>query len=521
MSLRPENATTETRAGAILDFCERCVRDELPDLVDEETDGPFMTACVQKFGKDLTYLTNQAAAQTKASFYRALRSADSLRVVPIHTASKEGKRLKTFHCDVCGTKEHNCGYAIDLAGLNHKPDVWFGDPQNVAGEWARFINEYTKRFKDNQVTAGGDDDDDVEFQPAEMLDCDQGRYYVGNTCLRKSKLVFLCSTLLQETMYKFHHGLNGMDDDKLESPEWLLVDDDRIKEFIDMKTELELCIANEKRAVPDVEIDDLFWEMVDHGRDIDAAKSNQELYEVVRSRTRKTLARFENEDGIVHDDRDDDDDGDDDGDDDQYEPGSLMPTDDEGYTESEDEDAPRRKQTRGTKRIVVLDEEEEEDDDDNEAPRAPKRQKANTRTNRSSRRSSRIAGTPAPEPPVFKAAQSNAMGKRPVVPRAPPPVSNAATTTSLSAGNSSVADAAQARREVFGSVPQPPSRPSRIATAMRIPSADGTPGPLGSRRAALLQLMDVQRELVRGEQDELAAKLSRAILTFQELLDLV
>lgn len=506
---RPENATTETRAGAILDFCERCVRDELPtDMTDEETDGPFMTACVKKFGKDLTYLTNQAAAQTKASFYRALRSADSMRVVPINTASKEGKRLKTFHCDVCGTKEHNCGYAIDLAGVNHKPDLWFGDPKNIPNEWARFMKEYTKRFKDNQVAAG----DDIEFQPVEMLDCDQGRYYVGNTCLRKSKLVFLCSTLLQETMYQFHHGVSGMDDDELKSPELLLVDDDRIKKFIDMKQTLELCIANEKRSVPDIDQDEIFWEMIDNGRDITAAKQNQELYEVVRTRTRRTLAGFENDGGIAHDNDRDDDDGDDG--DDQYEPNSLMPTDDEDYAESEDEDAPRRKQTRPGKRLIVL---EEEEDNDDEAPREPKRQKAATST----RRSSRIAGTPASEPPVSDTAQSNAMGKRPMVPRvsSPPPVTSA--TTSLSAGNSSVADAAQARREVFGSMPQPPPRPSRIATAMRIPSVDGTQGLLGSRRAALLGMMDVQQQLVRDEQDELAAKLSRAILTFQELLDLV
>ena len=54
---------------------------------------------------------------------------------------------------------------------------------------------------------------------------------------------------------------------------------------------------------------------------------------------------------------------------------------------------------------------------------------------------------------------------------------------------------------------------------MRIPNADGTPGPLGSRNASLLGLMDVQALLTREGRHADAAKLTRAILTFQELLE--
>ena len=55
---------------------------------------------------------------------------------------------------------------------------------------------------------------------------------------------------------------------------------------------------------------------------------------------------------------------------------------------------------------------------------------------------------------------------------------------------------------------------------MRIPSADGAPGPLGSRNAALLGLMDVQALLTREARHADASKLTRAILTFQELLEI-
>ena len=84
----PENASSETRASAVLDFCERCVRDELPDLDDEETDGPFMCSCMEKLGKDMRYLTARASAQTTNAFYNALRAADSMRIVPIDPESK-------------------------------------------------------------------------------------------------------------------------------------------------------------------------------------------------------------------------------------------------------------------------------------------------------------------------------------------------------------------------------------------------------------------------------------------------
>ena len=83
-----------------------------------------------------------------------------------------------------------------------------------------------------------------------------------------------------------------------------------------------------------------------------------------------------------------------------------------------------------------------------------------------------------------------------------------------------MADMAAAHRAAYpvGSVPQPQPRAARIAAGLHIPGSDDTPGPLGSRRAALLDLMEVQRELTREQRDELATKLTRAIMTYQELV---
>lgn len=517
----PENASSETRAGAILDFCERCVRDELPELDDEETDGPFMCGCMKKLGKDMKYLTTRASAQTTNAFYNALRSADSMRVVPIDPESKDGKQLKVFHCDVCGTKEHNCRYAIDLAGIGHKPDVWFGEPNKIKGEWDTFIEEYGDRFRENEVAFF----DHSEYQPTGMLKCDQGRYYVGKTCLRKSKLVFLCSTLLQETMYKMYHQVSQVDEVELKKGELLFVSDDEVQEFIDMKQELELCIANEARkTVPDIEQDDDFWDMIDYGREAEAEKTGEDIHDVIRKRTAQTLAAMA--DGSPRDTTEE-------GEDDEEERGSVMASDDGSYQDSnlyeEDDDpdvgfvvdddeaeevpgprVPPRK--RKSARRVIDDESEVEEEEEAPPPTTapkPKRQKASSGP---VRRSGRLSGTPAPAPEK-QAPSSKAAGKRPVAPpptAAPPPA----------AAGSSVADSAAARRQAFGSMPQPPQRVSRIASGLRIPGADGSPGVLGSRRAALLSLMDVQRELTAEKRDVLAAKLTRAIMTYQELMDL-
>ena len=43
---------------------------------------------------------------------------------------------------------------------------------------------------------------------------------------------------------------------------------------------------------------------------------------------------------------------------------------------------------------------------------------------------------------------------------------------------------------------------------------------LGSRRAAMLGLMDVQHELTRHQMDDMATKVSRAVITMQELMHL-
>ena len=156
---------------AVLEMAEAIVRD-LPCSFDRASwVGPLT-----KLQRRLAYLAKAAESSkwTGSGFVRLLRDASAIRMRPLSsTADKELLRASDGKCMICGSAEHQCTWAFDLARIWRR-------------EGARFLDEPLDQNIEHQRNAYGADAS--EFDPE--FDEFHGRFTVGKTCLRKVHLAF-------------------------------------------------------------------------------------------------------------------------------------------------------------------------------------------------------------------------------------------------------------------------------------------------------------------------------------------
>ena len=474
----PQNASLKSRGHAILDLAERIVRKDVNQV--SSCDYQFMTGCAKLFTKDLAYLRRRASAQWTKNFERVLNGAHSMRCRVAELPDKERSRCRKHRCDACGRHEEWNGWTIDLAGDWADPDMWeqarlHNRPEDWTGPWEQFIHKYNEDITGRPM-------------PNELMPCDRGTYYVGETCMNKAKLHFVAATMMTELIYDASFALDNQETplDDLCPDELYTVSDEQILELLERKDALELCIADGRRHdLPDLLVDKKFWEVVDAARmNIEASEA---LEAALRERTRSCLREAESEHCAYDEDPDEFEavDADDGSDDEEADDGAVV-----GPRLSVD------RRPRG--RRVVESDEEQEDEEAGGATTTPiearpPRRNAEERAaplRASKRQRGFAAGTETP--PREVAAE-------------PVQDEEDAIVSSLS-------------RTVC---PRTALTPAEVARNMRIPRADGSGPALASRRSVLLGLVQVQRDLILKREDGLAAQVGSAVVTYQELLDIV
>lgn len=499
----------------------------------DDGDGEFMYKSVSRYAGETAFLGDSAKAQTKNPFYEALDKAYAMRIVKIKARTKGGKRQSFCHCDTCGRDEEHCEYAIDLAGSVTPFLRGMVRYQDFRQRWLEFVNDYDCLFDKDQVPEG-------------LLDQDLGRFYCGKTCLRKSMLCFLASNMLRDKMYDMHAHRkqypNMMHD---------YASDNEVEEFLREHEVMRNAVgsSNKNTTMPEIKTSRAFWELIDEGRMIAAGAEGTAIDAVVRARTYETLGRsginIDSENVCVEIETDEEDENEDEyDDDDSFIDDSELPEngdedmenmEEEKTEEEEVEEVVMNATKNGKRRHRVLDDDSDDEDYHPEpAASRPKRQRREKGAP-PMRRSSRVAGESAPPLLSIKekggtsetsdansalgsrfrtGGTSNAARKRPMAapvdvppPPPPPPAPPAPESPPASA-------------PILARIPTAPVSADRIASALRAPPADGSAPTLTSRKAVVLDLIDMQREATYENNHVVAAKLSRAILTFQELLSL-
>jgi hypothetical protein len=532
------NLREEERFMAVLDYVERERRGALPlNMDDPTTDALVMKEAILRLGSQMAVLRSQAAPKSTPEFLKMINSCHSIRPTWIERETKFRKRQHFYKCDACGRQEEWCGFAIDVAGHNHSAEYYSKTAEYMSVAFNKFIGEYIREIGRANKEPG-------------MLQSDCGRFYIGETCFRKTLLQYQCSTFVQEIFYAVNNAVQNASEEELNTPDLVWATPEQAEEYRDLRDKLVECVANEQERPPIVAGDRVFWNLIDSHREMEAKRLKSTVDDVVRQRSKEVLSAYRCHpvEGGEEEEKEEEEDSD------ESDPVWASPTNSDNEKEEEEEEEillVRRKKmsahggSRRSQSIVIGDSDDEEAEDGQVA--APKRTSKRAGKQPVSKRQKSGGGVEPVRrgmrtrkaPDYLGRSSSNAMEEDDEDDKEEDDDEEVGmddgndgndgyddnhglyVQVDAPQGNTSRADASNApdAPSMPGPrVPQPTA--ASIAKSMRIPSESGVPGPLGSRKNALLDLMDVQRLLVSIGNYTAAAKVSRSILTMLELMEL-
>lgn len=464
----------EDRAYHVLKLCEYAARGLVPDLEDvEDSSMPLLHGCFDALASKLQYLMPRASAQWKPEFEAALSGSHSMRIERIDCDRKTALSGAVGKCMACGRSEHNCRYAIDLAG-SMQPTEWLKGPTHVSGQYSAFKRHYDAVLQPGFASSW--------TREMKMPDLDKGCFVVGQTCLRKAKLRYLLQTMLLEACYTCERDLEELSgegsSDDLSSDTLYTLSNEKCADFVKNQDALELAIADEKRYVPDVPVDNEFWDIIDECRNAASGGDEKSFNVLIRKRAMETLAilrasYIKAQSKRQHDCECDD--------------GYIGSSDDAGEEAHSGDDVVQGKRKRARGRTCVIQDDESEDDEESEEVGPA------TRSSKKQRQS-------APASEAAASAAADGEGSSQAV-----PVRAHAGDDDRDANRGDGRHAWSRGRSVTNSVSQMVGR-QRAA------------GVLPSRNDALVRLMELQARLTRGFNHADAAVCTNAIMTLQELM---
>ena len=346
---RIHNANPEAVAEAVLDACSDLPRgyDPFGNTSGRKADGSpaedykFRRRAMHAFLVKLRTLASMAQADPVKSqaFYNVLDTAHSCREKHVPYEYKNGVRVER-KCMGCGREEKNCTTALSLAGpYNYKS--FSSTVDHLFDAWYTFDDSYRVVM---------DDDFADQVTPGKLPDEDYGDYMLGECCLRKARLTLHAQTMIAHLMrLEAYSSLTGGF-----SP------GDAGEQFLIHVRELELCIADEDRPLPehygwwdDIEID--FWEQIDEARSAAASGLQHNIPKLVGERAREKMRQ-----SLVSEEQEEDDSSDE----------NVYASDEDGvdkrrgYGVPYNDDEPVRRQRLRKARRAVLPEDEEESDEE-------------------------------------------------------------------------------------------------------------------------------------------------------------
>lgn len=450
----------ETRARHVLKLCEFAARNAVPDL--DDVDDPSMQDMAESYDALVTkirYLMRQAEAAWTPAFGEVLKTSSCMLVTKMTSSRKERKRGFSGRCMACGRQESNCRYAINLAG-DLDSDAWLRGPLEVLKQYNHFCDEYEPVFARDFV--------DKCVGSKELPQIDKGCYIVGETCLRKAKLRYSLQTLLLDACYDAERMLETMSG-TLEQDVVYTADEEACIDFVKSQDALELAIADPRRKVPDLRVDNSFWSILDEVGLTIAGNDDRAADRLAMNRAKQLLASG-HPDGSEENECSESEGSD-----------SDVLVCDDGSESGEDSDVcdkqdqvKRRSLSKGKRRRACS-----ESDEDEDAEQQPPCQPPATR-------SSSAAGTR-----VTRSASR-------------------AAAPSAAASSSSAKPAAPTSRA---------KRPARRTTPTAASLAANARSTMPSRKKAIIALMELSQKLLVDGRDSDSAVCTHAIMTLQELAE--
>lgn len=524
---------------------------------------------VEKLTNTLRYLSERAGAQWSHSFNKLFSHVHSMNVCPTDMSTKQSKRQKKWKCDACGRYETGCRHELNLAGsLSFNPKNWWKGVCSNVDAWKSFDKEYTEL---SNATSMNKQDFGTVFVGKTCLRKAKLQFQVNTFVL---ELYYMT----QQDLLKHGHRFRPHSDD--EHAAQYAAEMKRMRKIAQkmdkLLSSIESAIGSEGIVPPVVEEDHDLWKRIKRLRTTFAFASNTSVDRVVHNRTRRLLDEGPeavlNTEEVEDMDEEEEEEGDDEQEysDDDDDDDSFIVNDEEVEEEADDYEyfdeakaaAPaasrsneHAKRSGNRKRAVVRDgdsdQEEQptreqassgagpssagqssnvgrkrcsvvlEEDDDGGGDQAcgadrvtvpPKRVRKSKRVRQMAPdEASSSEGAPAAAAYPWAARAGSATGEVPAAAEALGNLCNAAWTATSGARG------------------RPPSTARSVACEMRIPAASGSSAEasassgaaprLGSRRAVLMDLMNLKASLFAEGRDADAARLARIEITLLELLE--
>ena len=155
------------------------------------------------------------------------------------------------------------------------------DVSLFAGNWSDFFREYRVVCSESFVSG---------TKKGKLPEQDHGEFTIGATCLRKSKLFYITNTLLVECLYEANLEVQEKSTGTpADAGKWFYATDEQASKFVEKLRQLELAIADEKRAIPAWGSDASLWKQVDRARDKAAGGNDVTRVELLRRRAESML----------------------------------------------------------------------------------------------------------------------------------------------------------------------------------------------------------------------------------------
>lgn len=494
------NASAETVSLAVLDACERAVRGIALDYTDaSDADAAFMNSCVRAYASRLRMLKAQAAAGWRPEFSWMLERCHSIAVDDVDEDEKEGVRTEKKKCMACGRWERRCKKALNCVGPLDFERFNRGDASELQPAWQTFEQDYDRASNS-----------DRRHRREQLPSCDFGEFTIGETCLRKAELFFMCNTLLLENCFEANIAcvLNERKRDCTGGLIWYHATQENASLLVERMRDLELAIADERRRVPTWGVDTELWATLNDERAYAGNRDPEKITALLQERAETTLetarARLYIDDAsqalnVTEEDHDGND----------YD---VIGDSDE---EEKEDEHPYRAVGKRAKRKCVLDSSDDEDEIEKE-PVPPPRACTAAGTKRAANEKSAVE--PRRSKRFQKEVASHVAG--PSSSNAPAPAPSTAVVMEEEAVEQAVEETSEAQKEEEAPA-EDMRRRSRAApaNAFTMAQAQRVPGQrLPARRDALYNLGTLQLKLMREGRDADSATCTSAIFVMQELL---
>lgn len=190
----------------VMEPFEQAVRNSLSRVDYTKDEGLQTRNLLHRWLATLSNLRSGVENQTRwpgSGFGKLLKTAHSMRITRLKEKHKKKGWLRhdACKCQVCGTKEHECNYVIEICGscedeeeAYHADDWLRVDVRNLNKVWESFYNGYTRLF-DNKLLS---DVRSSKSMPKQYL----GMFATGETCLKRAMAAFNLQVLPMEICYR-------------------------------------------------------------------------------------------------------------------------------------------------------------------------------------------------------------------------------------------------------------------------------------------------------------------------------